>query len=97
MSGTNAPLICALRSADFSGGVYPPSATSRTISFSILVSFFRREDDLGRGRHAITFDHLSSVLRSFVAPFEKVETKSDNFGNGKCELIANFCTTMVTI
>ena len=33
-------LICAFRSADFSGGVYSPSATSRTISFSISNSFW---------------------------------------------------------
>ena len=33
-------LICAFRSAAFSGGVYPPSATSRTISFSISNSFW---------------------------------------------------------
>ena len=32
-------LICALRSADFLGWCYPPSATSRTISFSIPKSF----------------------------------------------------------
>ena len=40
VSGTNAFLICVFRSADFSGGVYSPSATSRTISFSISNSFW---------------------------------------------------------
>ena len=40
VSETNAFLICALRSADFlAGGVYPPSAASRTIYFSISNSF----------------------------------------------------------
>ena len=37
-------------------------------------------------------------LRSFAAPFDRVGTKSANFfDKGKCELIANFSATMVTI
>ena len=40
VSGTSAFLICAFDLQIFSGGVYPPSATSRTISFSISNSFW---------------------------------------------------------
>ena len=39
MSGTNTFLICAFGTEDFSGGVYPPSATSRTISFFYFQEF----------------------------------------------------------
>ena len=47
-----------------------------------------------------TFDHLSSVLQSLVAPFERVGTKSARFfSNGKLrfELIANFSAALVII
>ena len=48
----------------------------------------------------INFDHLSWVFdHSSRGSFERGETKPEGekfFGNGKCELIANFSATMVT-
>ena len=82
----------------FSGGVYPPSATSRTISFSISNSFgiliwfifsMRRRPV----QHEIR--SFVSVLLSPVTPFDRSKTKKGTcfeecnvFGNGKCELSA---------
>ena len=81
----------------FSGGVYPPSATSRTITFSIsnsfginLIHLFDEKKDGAAGNSIVCF-----VLRSPVMPFDRSKTKNANcfeerngFGNGKCELSA---------
>ena len=59
VNGTNAFLICAFDLQIFSGGVYPPSATSRTISFSISSSFWYWFDSFFRweeGRCSRKFD-----------------------------------------
>ena len=48
MSGPNAFLICAFRSADFLRWCLSPSTTSRTISFSISNSFWYSFDSFFR-------------------------------------------------
>ena len=81
----------------FSGGVYPPSATSRTISFSISNSFgINRSIRTGQDLIISVLGFRSLVAR--LAPFERVGTKraKKNFGNEKCELIAIFSATVVT-
>ena len=62
MSGKNAFLICDFDLQIFSGGVYPPSATSRAISFSIpivfginLIHFFDEKKDGAAGNLIVCF------------------------------------------
>ena len=65
----------------FSDGVYPPSATSRKISFSIfpiafginLIHFFDEKEDGAAGNSIVV-----SVLRSPVEPFDRSKTKNAN-------------------
>ena len=84
----------------FSGGVYSPSATSRTISFLFpivfginLIHFFdffdEKEERCSRkfDRLLCCFDPLS------ITPFDSAKNtncfeKCNVFGNGKCELSA---------
>ena len=59
--GMNAFLICAFDLQIFSGGVYHPSTTSPTISFSISNSFWYYFDSFFRceeGRCSRKFDRL---------------------------------------
>ena len=56
------------------------------------------------GKNNLALSRIWSFVLSFrslvarLAPFERVGTKRENFfGNGKCELIAKFSTTVVTI
>ena len=96
-------MLCDL--SIFSGKVYhpePPHAQSLflfPIVFGInLIQFFDGKNKIGLGKI------LSFVLgyRSLVArlvPFDRGGTKPEGekiFGNGKCELIANFSAPMVT-
>ena len=84
----------------FLGGVYSPSATSRTISFSIsnsfginLIHFFDFFDDKEE-RCSRKFDRLLCCFdRLSITPFDSAKNancfeKCDVFGNGKCELSA---------
>ena len=90
----------------FSGGVYhprPPHAQSLflfPIVFGVnLIHFFDGKNNLGRGRHTIR-SFVSGLRSLLIAPFDihKVGTKSAIFfGNGKCELSANFSATICTI
>ena len=82
----------------FSSGVYPPSTTSRTISFFLFPIVFGIElIHVSMRRRTVQPEIRSfvSVLRSPVTPFDKSKTKNENcfeecnvFGNGKCELNA---------
>ena len=83
----------------FSDGVYPPSATSRTISFSIsnyiafginLIHFFYEKKDGATGSSIVCL-----LLRSPVTPFDSANFRKNAncfeecevFGNGMCELV----------
>ena len=104
VSGTNAFLIVLCDLQIFSGGVYPPSATSRTISFFYLQYFLvliRFILSMKRRTVQPEIRSFVSVPRSPVKPFDRGKTKSANFtknrncfeecnvfGNGKCELSA---------
>ena len=95
-------MLCDLQI--FSGKVYhpePPHAQSLflfPIVFGInLIHFFDGKNNVVQGRIGSFVLGLQSLVAR-LAPFERVGTKSANvFGNGKCELIANFSATMVTI
>ena len=102
VSGTNDSLIVLFDLQIFSCGVYSPSATSRTISFSLnfpivfginLIHFFdffgEKEERCSRkfDRLLCCFDPLS------ITPFDSAKNanrfeKCNVFGNGKCELSA---------
>ena len=65
----------------FSDGVYPPSATTRIVSFLfpivfdiILIHFFDGKND-GAAEHPMA----CSVLQSLFAPFERGRTRSPTF------------------
>ena len=73
---------CALWPADF--------------QFFVLIFFFFFFQWEEQCSHS--FNHLSTVLQSLVAPFERGGTMIFFFfGNRKCELISNFSTTVVPI
>ena len=84
----------------FSGGVYSPSATSRTISFLFptvfginLIQFFDFFDEKEE-RCNRKFDRLLSCFEPLsITPFDSAKNancfeKCNVFGNGKCELSA---------
>ena len=89
----------------FSGKVYhpePPHAQSLflfPILFGInLIHFFNGKNKIGLGRiWSFVLGFRSLVVR--LVPFERRAREQrgwKNFGNGKCELIANFSATIVT-
>ena len=83
----------------FWGGVYPPSATSRTISFLFPIVFGINLIHFSMRRRTVQPEIRSLVLllRTPVTPFDSANfTKNSNcseewnvFGNGKSELSAN--------
>ena len=101
VSGTNAFLICAFRSADFLRWCLSPERNFThnlfflfPIVFGInLIHFFGEKKDGPSVQPEIR--SFVSVLRSPVTPFARSKTKNANcfeernvFGNGKCELSA---------
>ena len=79
----------------------PPRAQSLfllPIVFGInLIHFFDWKNNIGLGRISSFFLGFRSLVAR-LAPFDRVETKRVKFfGNGKCELIANFSATMVPV
>ena len=90
-------LICAFDLQIFSGGVYPPSATSRTISFSIsnsfginLIHFFDEKKDGAAGNSIVCFSASIPCHAIWRKQNEERELfrRAQRFGNGKCELSA---------
>ena len=101
LSGTNAFLICAFRSADFLRWCL---SSERNLTHNLfflfpivnLIHFFDEKKDGATGNSIV------ALPRSPVTPFDRGKTKSGNFtknrncfkecnvfGNGKCELSAS--------
>ena len=103
VGGVSVLLISAMRSADFSGGVYhlqPQQSHAQSlilfpIFFALIRSFFfflmRR---MTVQPYIQLFVFGSTLIRSLFAQLEKArrDNECDFLGNRKCELITNFST-----